>query len=230
MGKKGVVLLLLVFGSLLSGLGVSFADQEFTFIVEQDTWVNEGNPDENYGNNTYLSVKDRSGLAEAYLRFSDADLGLLKGLQLSSATLFMNQYQYNYSTGDQIQLHKVMSGWNDGEITWNTKPLYEAQSMSSINLTEGNNVWREWNDLEDCVTSWVNGQNYGLVLENNKDNQNNELFARFYSSESLIQDTRPYLRVTAAPEPISSLLFLVGGASFAAVRRIQKKSNLDSRL
>ncbi|MFA5119223.1 MAG: DNRLRE domain-containing protein [Candidatus Omnitrophota bacterium] len=223
MGKKVFVLLLLAFGFLPAGLKVSFADQEFTFIVAQDAWVNESNPDENYGNNTYLSVKDRSGLAEAYLRFSDADLGLLKGLQLTSATLFLNQYQYNYSAGDQIQLHKVVSDWNEGEITWNTKPLYETVILSSANLAEGNNMWREWQGFENCVNSWVNGQNYGLVLENNLDGQGDELFARFYSSESLTQDVRPFLRVTAAPEPVSCLLFLVGGASFAAVRKLRKK-------
>jgi hypothetical protein len=222
MGKKVVVLLLLVLGLMLCGQRNSFADQEFTFIVEQDAWVNESNPDENYGSNTYLSVKDRSGLAEAYLRFSDADLGLLKGLQLTSATLFLNQYQYNYSPGDQIQLHRVVSDWSEGALSWNAKPLYEAESISSINLTEGNNVWREWVGLESCVNSWVNGQNYGLALENNKDGQSNELFARFYSSESLTQDARPYLRVTAAPEPVSSLLFLVGGASLAGIRRFRK--------
>ncbi|MFA6217711.1 MAG: DNRLRE domain-containing protein [Candidatus Omnitrophota bacterium] len=223
MKKKVVVLLLLVLGLMICALGNSFADQEFTFIVEQDAWVNEGNPNENYGNNTYLSVKDRSGLAEAYIRFSDADLGQLKGLQLTSATLFLNQYQYNYSSGDQINAHKGTSDWNEGAITWNSKPGYEAEIVSSINFNEGNNVWREWTGLENCVNSWVNGQNYGLVLENNKDNQSNELFARFYSSESLTQDVRPYLRVTAAPEPISSLLFVVGGASLAVVRKLRKK-------
>ena len=51
----------------------AYADDVFKFWAEEDAWVNQANPAANYGNNTYLSVKDRSGSAETYLRFSDSD-------------------------------------------------------------------------------------------------------------------------------------------------------------
>ena len=76
--------------------------------------------------------------------------------------------------------------------------------------------------MENCVASWINGTNYGLALENNKDSVNNELFARFYSSEAAA-NFKPYLKVTAAPEPLAMVLFATGAAVFGAAARLKKK-------
>ncbi len=215
------VILVLVMICFLTAIPypVLAGEESFKFWVSQDSWVNQGNPGANYGANTYLSVKDKSQLAESYLRFSDADISLLKGKNITSASLYLYQYLDTYSPGDFINLHRVTSDWKEDEITWDLKPAFAAeQSGLSLYLSQDNELWRKWPVSLDLITSWQTQGNYGLMLENNQNTLKDALSARFYSSESSLLDKRPYLEVmtTTTPEPISSALFLLGSGCFMA--------------
>jgi len=199
------------------------AQTTYTLYPQEDGWVNEANPTANYGNATYLSVKDRSGLAEAYMRFSDADLAGLRGQDIASASLFLYQYQGTYSPGDSLNLHKVTTGWQEATLVWNNRPGYEAAPISALILSDGNLQWRQWQGLEGCVGSWLDGNNFGLALENGMDGAEEELFARFYSSEYADSSLRPYLRVTTTPEPVSATLFLLGSGVLSFVPALCRK-------
>lgn len=198
------------------------AEKTYTFWPVDDAWVNEANPDTNYGNNTYLSLKDRSGLGEIYMKWSKNDLDALSGFPIASASLFLYQYQGTYSPGDDINLHKVTSDWNEGNIAWNSKSSYEVQTIGSLNIGNGNNVWREWPGLEKTVSFWAGGNNYGLVLENNKDGVSQELFARFYSFEYSNPEYRPHMKITTTPEPLGMILFGIGGGALYLARLKRK--------
>ncbi len=202
----------------------AWAQESYTFQVEQDAWVNDANPAANYGNNTYVSVKDRSGLAEAYLKFSNADMNSLNGVPIKSASIFMYQYQGTNSPGDGLSMYKVSSDWDENVINWDNKPGCGTSGISVLQVSGESNTsgWREWPGIENVVSEWARGDNFGLVLENNRDKTNNELFARFYSSEFSDKAFRPYLKVTAAPEPVSMLLFGTGGA-LLGIKRIARK-------
>ncbi|MDP2905962.1 MAG: DNRLRE domain-containing protein [Candidatus Omnitrophota bacterium] len=214
-------LVMLVVVILLQVPGVG-AEEEFKFAVSQDAWVNEANAGANYGNNTYLSLNDRTGLAEVYLKFSDADLAALQGQTISAASLFLYQYLSSYSPGDAVNAHALLAPWDEASTTWNSKPAYALGNSGSLYLDSGNNMWRQWSGLEDMVSVWQSGPNYGLVLENNTDAKTGELFARFYSSECSNAEYRPYLSVTTvSPEPVSAVLFLVG-VGVMAVRVCRK--------
>jgi hypothetical protein len=194
-------------------MGAAFADQTFMIQVAQDAWVNEANPSANYGNSTYMSVKDRSGLAEGYLRLNQADLNTLAGKPITSASLFLYQYQGTNSPGDTINIHSITTDWNESTVSWDNRPNYDAIPVSSLAVAGDSNatVWREWTGLESAVAGWQANPHFGLALENNKDAKNEELYARFYTSECSNAAFRPYLKVTAAPEPVSMLLFSLGG-------------------
>lgn len=200
---------------------VAYAQAIYTFVPSDDAWVNESNLAANYGNNTYLSVKDRSGLAEAYIRFSDEDINSLFGEPIESASLFLYQYQGTNSPGDILNLHSINSEWSESSLSWNARPSYNLAPASSLNITGESNItgWREWGGLENVVSGWVSGANYGLVLENHMDNHKEELFARFYSSEYSDPGLRPYLKVTTVtPEPVSAALFLFGSGVLVCLR------------
>lgn len=197
--------------------------QTVNVTVSEDSWVNQANPGANYGSNTYLSVKDRSGGAQSYLKFASGDLGALSG-PVASASLWIYQYQATYSSGDAINLHAVTADWSEGALTWDNKPVSGAAVVSTVALTEGNECWREFTGLEGLLAAWISGGNYGLMLENDGDGVGEELFARFYSSES-VAEHRPFLSitmespVTAAPEPLSAALFSLGGLALARMRK-----------
>jgi hypothetical protein len=215
MMRKLVVLGLMILGVV----SAASAQNTYTFQASEDGWVNEANPTVNYGNNTYLSVKDRSGLAEAYFRFSQAEIDQLAGQPIAAASLFLYQYQGTNSPGDILSLHRLNSDWSESTLVWNNRPGYDLAVVGALNITgESNTIgWREWTGLENTVSSWSGNSNFGLVLENNQDLQNEELFARFYSSEYSDPALRPYLKVTATPEPISATLFLLGGGAFSFI-------------
>jgi len=142
--RLGIVVLV---GALVWAGPVEGSQEEYKFAVSEDAWVNQANAGTNYGGNTYLSLNDRSGLAEIYLKFSDADLAALAGLRIASAELFMYQYQGTYSPGDAVNARAALEDWDEGSITWDTKPGYSAAIGSSITLDSGNNTWRQWPGL-----------------------------------------------------------------------------------
>lgn len=201
------------------------AAEVFRFWAQQDTWANEANPTANYGNNSYLTVRDTSGLAEAFLRFNEADLVSLQGQSILSARLRLFQYQGTYEPGDQVSLHNILTDWQEAAPTWQQKPAYAAEPVSGLSFDTGVNVWREWGGLERIVSGWLSGNSYGLALENNRDGVCEELYARFYSSEYSVPELRPYLEVEAipvsTPEPVSSALFVLGVGTFLLHRRRQ---------
>jgi hypothetical protein len=205
----------------------SVSAAEYTFYPVEDAWVNEANPGTNYGSNTYLSVKDRSGLAEAFLRFSSADLAALSGQSIAGASLWMYQYQGTFSPADTLNLHAVNAPWSEAALVWDNKPAYDPYPVSGIDIAAGNNLWRQWSGLEGLVFQWASGgQQFGLAVENNRDGVEEELFARFYSAEYADPALRPHLRVTTTPEPVSSLLFLLGAGTFASVTRKRRKGQV----
>lgn len=205
---------------VLGGFGIAGADQTFIIHADQDAWVNEANPTANYGSNTYMSVKDRSGLAEAYIRFSQEELGALAGKPVTSASMFLYQYQGTNSPGDSLIAHRITSSWDEANVSWDTRPAYDPVPATALNITGETNTsgWREWPGLETVVRQWQGDGNFGLALENDRDMADGELYARFYSSEYSNVAFRPYLKVTAAPEPMSMLLFGIGGGILAIKR------------
>ncbi len=219
--KRKVGFLVLLGAALVS---TANAQTTYNFWASEDGWANEVNPAANYGNNTYLSVKDRSGLAEAYLKFSAEDIGSLKGKQIGSASLFLYQYQGTNSPGDELNLHSFNSDWSESSLVWNNRPEYDPEPVGALNIDGETNItgWREWSGLENAISGWPESSNFGLVLENNRDGQNDELFARFYSSEYSDPGLRPYLKVTATPEPLSAVLFLLGAGGLVSLRRQER--------
>ncbi len=223
MGKMVLAAVWVMAGLIFFSSAAAFAGNEFTFWAKEDAWVNEANAGVNYGNNTYLSVKDRSGLAEGFIKFDSADLLALAGRNILSASLCLYQYDYNYSPGDSVNVRRVNADWNEAAITWSSKPALAADIASTLNLVEGNDQWRQWSGLENTVASWVaGGANYGLALENNSDMVSGELFSRFYTSEYSDAGKHPFLQVQvapqAAPEPVSMALFAAGGGLFCFAR------------
>ncbi len=221
-------LICLVLGWVFSFAGwpfAGYAQTTYTFWAEEDGWGNAANTAANYGNSTYLSVKDRSGVAEAYIRFSQQDLDSLIGQTIESATFFLYQYQGTNSPGDILNLHQINSNWNESTLVWNNRPGYDLVSLSAINITGDLNIagWREWAGLKNTVSGWPGNPNFGFALENNLDANKEALFARFYSSESANPALRPYLKVVTTPEPVSLTLFLLGGGVLSFFPLIKTK-------
>jgi hypothetical protein len=148
----------------------------------------------------------------------------------------MYQYAGTYSPFDTVTLRPIVSSWNAAGLNWDSRPAVGASAASGLVMDSGINVWRNWDGLETLVQAWRAGDNYGLMLENNRDAQQEELYSRFYSVDYADITKRPYMEVTLAdapvvdppggqvtPEPVSIALFLLG-ASTLGLRCARQKN------
>jgi len=133
---------------------LSSRDTTETFYPIQDAYVNEDDPDVNYGSLTYLWVTQAPN-KRMYIQFDFSSIP--PGSVITSATLQL--YQYNYEgSGDRIyDIYLVNNSWNEETITWNsllgTTSRDVLASSAIVNTSEG---WKTWNvtfDVNACVNN-----------------------------------------------------------------------------
>jgi hypothetical protein len=228
MSVRYVMAFLSVWGCALGNWNPAYAIQEYRFDALADAWVNESNPGARYGSYTYLSAKDRQGAAGIYLRFFPLPARFIEEHYIYGASIFLYQYQGTYSPGDTVFLHPVLQAWDEDSLSWEGMPSYRPDVVSSLGLFSGNNLWREWEISSDDASVWLAEGRYGLVAENTSDGDEEELFARFYSSEHASALLRPFLSVRAdkkahpAPEPAGMALLGMGLSCLAVARYFRR--------
>lgn len=242
MKKISLVSVLLAGMLLFSAQAFAVDEQVFNFWADEATYVNREWPSGNFNHLDQLRVRDARDIIQdvdgnfvtydrlysrTYLKFSDTDLAQLDGLDIISAALYMYETERkpNTSSNDDMNLNRVTSDWSAADVTWATRPstTSAANRMAYSYFSESDTTpgWRAWTgSLATLVGWWVNDEkpNYGIMLENDKDLEFNEMNSIFAKSG----DFRPYLNITATPEPFSVVLFGIGGGLlgiFGARRR-----------
>jgi hypothetical protein len=239
--KKITVLFLLLAGMLLV-FTQAYADVEFKFWADEDSYISKRDiwADSNYGDSTFLRVRDLDTtsypdyVSRTLLKFSDADLAELSGWDIVSASLHLYEYDRSgSSTADEINLFRVTKDWAEDTVTWNNWALGEQphanlrtayRTFDTDDTTPG---WRKWEGgLANIVQWWVTGaeDNFGLMLENDLDGLYGEMNVEFRSSDYLGGTSiyRPYLKITATPEPFSAVLFGIG-AGFLGIVKVRRR-------
>ena len=79
--------------------------------------------------------------------------------------MYYYQYIHNDPSGRTLTLYRVASDWNEGTVTWNTRPTYASEVTSSAIVPSYPGVWMEW-DVTNDVQDIFNGQetNYGWQI------------------------------------------------------------------
>jgi hypothetical protein len=163
-------------------------------------------------------------------------LAELSGWDIVSVSLSLYEYNRdrNNSGSDTINLFGVTEAWDEMSVKWVNQPTYEETSSASrifgeddYNAGVGNyNGWKVWEGSEftTLVEDWVTGakDNNGLMLEDDIDGVFSEMNVWFYSSECSSSAVRPYLTITATPEPFSAVLFGIG-AGFLGIIKVRRR-------
>jgi hypothetical protein len=107
-----------------------------------DSYVQDGEPNTNYGTNEWLSCKDDPGgtfTRHPYLRFNLSNVhGTVKSAVLRLKVVGVN------GSGDTHTAHLVNDdGWDETSITWNNRPALGAALASAAHGGAGE--WVEWN-------------------------------------------------------------------------------------
>jgi hypothetical protein len=121
--KKSTIFLSLLCVIILVGSGLAIfnhpqeanANNTLTFTPVADSYVNQSNPDKNFGSNRSIRV-DGSPLVRSYLRF---EVSGIDGV-ISSVTL---RIYANSSSSSGFEVHKVVeNSWQEKSITYNNAP------------------------------------------------------------------------------------------------------------
>ena len=178
----------------------------------KDSVMYEQLPDDNFGSSDYIYSWPCCGDVKGLIEF---DISSFQGTTIDSATLSLYQWM-NYPHTLTLGLYRVTSAWNESTVTWNTMPTIDATPVSTLTMTDGYSAtWRAW-DVTDVVQDWSSGtyENYGLMISRISGTEQIGLL----SSENDIMGSDAYdpilsVSYTVVPEPVSSVLFLIGGAT-----------------
>jgi hypothetical protein len=135
----------------------------------KDSSVFSGDPDTNFGNQTYLIAGSRGmGLYRAYLQFS------LTSIPTNAVILNAQLGLYYYTSAISIQTpigaYQVLGAWNETGITWNNQPTAATTPESSYTVPASTPYgWVYWT-ITDMVKGWFDGSiiNYGVMLRDDE--------------------------------------------------------------
>ena len=211
-------LLAVMFVATLSILAAGNASAD-TIFSDHDVSTYSGTPNVNY--NDYNGGDADSELwaglfsgtnTRTYFKFDLSDYS-----SVQSAYLYMYADDYNtgsstinsYSTSSYYK--NSASLWTETGLTWANQP--DLGTAGGSTLVGAGNGWYAWDVTS--LAQGASGDMFSLALASSG------AMKIFYADETDSVAFRPYLSVTAVPEPISTALFVLGGATLA-VRRIRK--------
>jgi len=215
---------------------VFLLDSEASVVLQpgptdgKDTWIQEGDTTPN-GNDTQLYLNKAAGatkLIESLIQFNLSSIS--SNATIISSTLSLYCFDNNNNSGGlTINSYRINADWNEGNVTWSTRPAMNSGNSTESSTTITNIGWYSW-DLTNLTQAWVNTtvSNYGVALYDHNANQQKI----FYSSDYMTNTTlRPMLTIDYSlpkqsnpdvPEPLTiSLLGL--GLGLAGLFEITRK-------
>ncbi len=179
-----IILLIFMLAAAIRASGPPAAAQEespaataasLTLTAQMDAWVDQGNPNTNYGGDRDLHV-GRWGTVAAFNRQTLAwfDLSPLPpGSTILRASLRLYQIDaqgaQQYNIWPDAILPDPPALWDELKVTWNNKPPASNQGdpFSTLDMTDG---WKSW-DVKNIVQAWADDKipNYGILLRGDGD-------------------------------------------------------------
>jgi len=191
------------FGVTADESWINSADRAFPVTIDPpiisrgynitDLYVSSENPTINYQTEQYLNV--RASYYKTYFKLNTLPT-LPESAYITDAFINMK-----YLGGDEINVgaYQVMTDW-DATISWDDLATSGEQSTilldyKKILSSNGSDYWYSW-DITSLVHEWYDGSspNYGVCFSVVNDVSSSTV-ARFYSSESTVANSTPYLTV-----------------------------------
>jgi len=182
--------LLIAFGNFAVGSGeTAILGSIVTFNPNNDAYVDQENPDNNYGNNENLVMDNIGNKKYSYLKFDI--LTIPSGMIITSANLYLYCHAREGGGETQIYAYSVENdNWNETTITWNNRP--DAVTFLSEYSGEVGEWWK-W-DVKAFVESGYDGdKTVSLCLI---PGDGNGYITKFWSKERWNPADKPYLEVT----------------------------------
>jgi len=154
-----------------------------------DDYISEGAPNSNFGSSTVLHTRSTSLDYQSYIKFNISSLP--SDSEIEDSFLYFYFYFYNGTTIIVKAYECNNHTWDEGTITWNTKPSISNYLDNKTILLDG-----EWYGFN--VTSWIKSEfeNEDLNVSFNLQGGGNDDYTLFRSKEYSTISQRPYLNIT----------------------------------
>ena len=163
-----------------------------TVVASTDAWIDEANPTQNFASTGTLQVQSRnSGRNQrALVRFTLPSVPA--GCSVTAATLRL--YANSSIAGRTIDVYRAAAPWNEGTVTWNTRPGTTGTAVGSASL--GAAGWQQWTVTTQVIAQYTT--NDGFVVRDSTESQNPGQLQQIYRSReaSGTPNNRPELVVT----------------------------------
>ena len=170
----------------------------YTMNVSRDSWINEAAPNDNFGGDSELVVKNNPGGNFRALYHFDLS-SLPAGSIVQSATAWF--YVIVKDDEEEIEIHAVTAPWTEGGVTWNNiSTSFDSTRMGSIPPQEDNGIWVSIS-MNGAVQHWLNNPslNHGIVLSATSNGQQSK-----YSSGENSANLQPYLEVVVSSSGVAT--------------------------
>lgn len=163
-----------------------------TVIASADAWLDEANPTANNGGTDPLNVQSRNANRNrrALVRFTLPSTPA--GCIVTVATLRL--YANSSTAGRTIDVYRAAATWNEGTVTWNTRPGTTGTAVGSASL--GAAGWQQWTVTTHVIAQYTT--NNGFVVRDSAESATPGQQQQVYRSREAggTPNNRPELVVT----------------------------------
>ena len=165
---------------------VSQGRGKITLPADQDTYLEDRHPDDNFGTNIELKVKAQADDRKRSLyRFNLSQIPA--GANVLSATVY---FYVTGSNNNPVNIHRVTGSWEESTATWNnSNGVFDPVPVASFTPAINNQYISA--NITPLVQQWINSSvpNYGLMLIGTVSNETK------YASKENSVNRRPYIEV-----------------------------------
>lgn len=192
-------------------LSVKALEDNKSFISIADSFIDEGDPDANFGGFTYLNVGYSNNWTKSFIKF---DL-LNAPFNFHKAELRIGFISVENSS--LLEIHETDTGWSEYSITWNNSPLF-GDSIASETIPEGIQLFKHikfdiTDDLENVTGYWSIGlasSNVSLLKIAPKEHAPAPIIMFYYQTSDLLM----FGKITL----VASIGLVIVGVVFYQVR------------
>lgn len=178
-------------------ISVDFSAIQCAFVSAQEPGTNFGTSEE-----LRVGLVAPDSWCQSFIQFDLSRLPLEINITNAAVRLYL-QSVFGVPTQRIIQVFPVIQSWNENEITFLTRPLFESTPVKEITIFDQVDTYISF-DVTTLVKDWHYGklQNFGIILHSVTP------FVTFASSHAANMDkrTRPKLQVEYQPASFDNIV------------------------
>jgi hypothetical protein len=226
LGESGTNSTTDVYGPIIRETTIIQAIIQPDTTASKDSYLNEPNPNTNYGGENYLYIENWTGTGRRpIIQFN---LSSVLTSDIIDANVWLYRHDGTTTEPTTINVHRVTQSWTEAGSDWDTYdgtndwPVandggdYDSTIEDSNSVLDSVNAWYDW-DISDLIQEWKDGtyENYGMLFEASADSY----WHQFRSSDYVTDPSlRPKLIVNYNYTPSSSFTMLGNSDDLSLVK------------